>query len=276
VAPSSGRQVPFEKQEIHQMRMRTMLRTAVPVAMLAMALGACGDDDGGNSATDTTSAAADTTEICKLAKEMFEQDDFPTAAQIKEYTELAPEEIKDAVDTAGPPIIEADGDPAKFFAAIADDDVEAASNEINDWERENCDIEHDEQAPESATKIDEDAERVDVTSTEYSFAFDKNVPAGKVSFVLKNPGKEVHFMALSKLAEGKTIEEALQFEGDPEEAGLVTNAEYDSGLAAPGGEDEEVLTLDLTEGNWAMLCFIPGPDGTPHAFTGMAIPFTVK
>jgi hypothetical protein len=25
-----------------------------------------------------------------------------------------------------------------------------------------------------------------------------------------------------------------------------------------------------------MLCFIPGPDGSPHAFMGMAVPFTVS
>lgn len=68
----------------------------------------------------------------------------------------------------------------------------------------------------------------------------------------------------------------LAFEGDPEEAGLVTNAEYESGLAAPGGEDDEVVTVDLEAGNWVALCFIPGPDGTPHVFSGMAVPFTVS
>ena len=129
------------------MKIRTMLRTAVPVALLTLALGACGDDDKDAS---KDAAPADTTEICKLAKDIFEQDDLPSAAQIEKYTDLAPDEIKDAVDVAGPPIIESDGDASKFFVAIADDDVEKATNEINAWEEENCDIEHEPTAPAAA------------------------------------------------------------------------------------------------------------------------------
>ena len=74
-----------------------------------------------------------------------------------------------------------------------------------------------------------------------------------------------------------TLDEALAHDGDPEEAGLVEDVEGgDSPLAAPGGEDEEVMNVDLEPGNYAMLCFIGGPDGTPHAFMGMAEEFTVE
>ena len=176
---------------------------------------------------------------------------------------------------AGPPIIEADGDPTQFFVAIADDEVEEAIFEIDEWERENCGIDHEPRYPAEANEIDPEATRVDVTASEYTFELDEQVPAGKTSFVMTNAGEEAHFLALSRIADGHTLEEALSFEGDPEEAGLVTNAEYDSGLAAPGGEDEEVVTVELEAGNWVALCFLPGPDGTPHAFSGMAVPFTV-
>jgi hypothetical protein len=208
---------------------------------------------------------------------MFEQESFPTAAQIEQYTELAPDELEEAIGIAGPPVIEADGDPAKFFLAVADDEVEEAVFEIDDWERENCGIEHEPAYPDEANELADDATRVDVVASEYTFEADPgSVPAGKTSFVMTNAGQEVHFLALSRIEEGHTLEEALGFEGDPEEAGIITNAEYDSGLAAPGGEDEEVVTVDLQSGDWVMLCFIPGPDGTPHAFSGMAVPFTVE
>jgi uncharacterized cupredoxin-like copper-binding protein len=255
------------------MRIRTLARFAAPMVALSLLAAGCGDDD---DAASTATEASDNEELCELATEMFEQDDFPSAAQIEKYVELAPEEIEDAVAVAGPPIIEADGDFAKGLAAQADDEVEDAIYEINEWERENCDVEHEPRYPAEANEIAPDATRVDVVASEYTFVPDPaEVAAGKISFVLVNEGQEVHFLALSKINEGHTIEEVLAFEGDAEQAGMVENVEYDTGLAAPGGEDEEVVTLDLEAGDYALLCFIPGPDGTPHAFSGMAVPYTV-
>ena len=258
------------------MRVRDLVRAAAPVLTLSLVLAACGDDKD-DAATDTTQSAADHGKLCALAKTMFEQEDFPSAAQIKQYTKLAPAELEDAVSIAGPPIIAADGNPAKFFAGIADDDVEAATHEIDAWETENCGIEHDAPTPKEATTIDPDAARVDVTAKEYTFDFDTDVSAGRVSFVMTNAGKETHFMSFTKINDGHTLAEALAYEGgDPEDAGIVSDAGPDSGLAAPGGKDEEVVTGDLEPGSYAMLCFIPGPDGQPHAFKGMAVPFTVS
>ncbi len=46
-------------------------------------------------------------------------------------------------------------------------------------------------------------------------------------------------------------------------------------MAAPGGEDEEVVTFDVEAGDYGAVCFISGADGQPHAALGMAVPFTV-
>jgi hypothetical protein len=251
-----------------------------------MAVVACGDDDDSDAAattteapaedTTTTAAGGDNEELCALAAEIFEQESFPSAAQIQQYTELAPPEIADAVATAGPPIIAADGDLTAGLLAESEDSVEAAVHEIDEWERENCGIDHDPIYPAEANEVDPSATRVGVTASEYTFTFDtQEIPAGPVSFVMTNAGEEVHFMALTRINDGHTLDEALAFDGDPDGAGITSPVEYDSGLAAPGGEDEEVVTNDLEAGNYAMLCFIPGPDGTPHAFMGMAVPFTV-
>lgn len=256
------------------MKIRSVMRAAVPVITLSLVLAACGDDD--DAATETTEATEENAELCALATEMFEQEDFPTAAQVEKYAELAPSELEDAVGVAGDAIAGAEGEEAALFSAVAADDVEDAIAEIDAWEVENCGIEHEEPYPDEANEIDPDAARVDVTASEYTFDFEKELSAGPTSFVMTNAGNEVHFMALSRLLDGHTLEEALAFEGDPVEEGLVENAEYDSGLAAPGGQDEEVVTVDLEAGNWVMLCFIPGPDGAPHAFMGMAVPFTVS
>lgn len=40
--------------------------------------------------------------------------------------------------------------------------------------------------------------------------------------------------------------------------------------------EEAVLTVEnLEPGEYGMVCFVPGPDGKPHAFNGMAVQFTV-
>jgi len=249
---------------------------SISIALLAGALlAACGDDD--EAASTTTEASADENEeLCALAQELYDQEDFPSAAQIEKYTELAPAEIADAVSVAGPPVIEADGDAAAFLAAVADDDVDTAQNEINAWELENCGIDHETDFSEEARTIDPAATRVDVTASEYTFDFLTNLAAGPTSFVMTNAGNEVHFMVISGIAEGHTVEEVLAFEGDPEEAGLVTGVDFESGLAATGGDDEEVITADLTAGSWAMFCFVDAPDGYNHASNGIDIPCNVE
>ncbi len=274
---------------------------AASILTLAMLMAACGDDDDDAvDAVDTTTAAGDTApagetsapegegegqaltpvtgefaEVCALAQELFLQEDFPTAEQLTRYQELVPDEIADAVDTAAPPLIAAAGDLVAFFNAFADDEVTAAiDDEINAWEEENCGIPHSENVtplPEGASEeVEDDANLVEVSSTEYSFDVPATLEAGRTSFVLTNAGAQAHFMLIGKLAEGVSLEDALASED-----GSGIEAEWESGLAAAGGEDEEAITFDLEPGDYGMVCFVPDPDGTPHAFKGMAIPFTV-
>jgi hypothetical protein len=251
------------------MRNRSLARFAAPLIALSLLTAACGDD--GDAAADK----ADTTELCKLATQISDQEDFPSAAQIERYRDLAPAQIEDAIAIAAPPMIRAVGDPEKFFTGIAADDVEGALNQIDSFEGKECGLEEEEHPPADALKVDPAAHRVDVTASEYTFAFDTQVPAGTTSFVLTNAGKEAHFMGFSKISPGHTLDEALAYDGDPADAGIVTNPMFDSNLAAPGGKDDEAITVDLTPGEWGMVCFVAAADGTPHAYKGMAVPFTV-
>lgn len=257
------------------MMIRSLMRAGAPVLVLTMGLVACGSDDNASTPTTEELAGGDNEELCALAQEMFDQEDFPSAAQLQKYTDLAPDEVSAAVAVAAPPLIAADQDPNAFFNAVAEDDVTDAILELDAWELENCGIDHESARAPGQAEIDPGAARVDVVASEYTFAFDTELTAGRTSFVMTNGGKEVHFMVLSQLADGHTLDEALAYEGDPEAGGLVTGLDFESGFAAVGGDDEEVLTVDLPAGNWAMLCFVSGPDGTPHAFSGMAVPFTV-
>jgi hypothetical protein len=161
-----------------------------------------------------------------------------------------------------------------FFAAYAQDDVEQAVEELNAYEDANCGTDHGtNEPPEGASReVEADATQVDVVASDYMFDMSDTLDAGRTSFVLTNDGHEAHFLEIVKLAEGFTIQQALDAE-DPSE---MIEGDWSTGLAAPGGEDDEVITFDLEPGNYAALCFISGADGTPHAFMGMQKEFTVS
>ena len=241
---------------------------AIAVAAIALVAAGCGDDD-------EDEAAGDVEAYCEISRELDEQEDFPSEEQLEAFRDAAPEEIRDEANVVVDAFLEATeaGDPASAFS---DPEVEDAFGPIEEFDAEECGIESDddeegaEQDP-SVTEIDPDATRVDVTATEYAFEFE-DPAAGRTSFVMANQGEETHVMALSRLAEGATLEEALEAE-DPEPF-LDPDFEFESDVAGPG--EEAALTVDLTPGTYAMICFLPNAEGTPHLAIGMAKEFTVS
>lgn len=269
-------------------------RTLALIGAVAMLLAACGgddDDDAEETDAPATTAAATTTadtatestgdtgssvapadDICALAQQMYDQEDFPSPEQLEQYRELAPDEIAEPVDVAATALIAAGDDIVATFNAFGEDDIEAAVAEIDAWEEENCGIPHSEDnaLPAGATQeIEDGATRVDVTATD--FAFDLGaVSPGRTSFVLTNDGAEAHFLLIVKLAEGVTLEEAMASEGGEG----TTEGEWGTNIASAGG-DEEAITFDVEPGNYGLLCFIPTTDGTSHTELGMQAEITV-
>ena len=246
---------------------------AIALTVVMVAAAGCGDDD------EDEASGGDVESYCELARELDAQEDFPTAEQLEALRDAAPAEIEENVDT----VVEAflagieEGDPA---AAFGDPEVEEAFGPIEEFEGSECglggdedDDEESEQDP-SVTEIDPAAARVDVSATEYAFEFEAPA-AGRVSIVMTNDGEETHLMAISRLAEGATLEQALEAE-DPEAEGLLdeTFTDLESDVANPGGE--AVLTGDLEPGTYAMICYLPNSEGEPHLALGMAEEFTVS
>jgi plastocyanin len=276
---------------------RTLIIGAVAVAFLA----ACGDDDDNTAAT-TAAPAPSTTgestsatsaegstpgsasgsegtlpvpdEICALAKQMDEQDDFPSDAQLQKYKDLAPDAIKDDVNKAAGALLEAGDDMVAKFNAFGSDDIEPAIAKIDAWEEANCGIKHSEEdamPPGSSKEIEDAAAKVEVTAREYSFDMPDSVKAGRTSFVLSNKGQEAHVMAIVKLKEGAILDQVLQSD---DEAQDLVETEWSSDIAASG--EEEALTFDVTPGTYGVVCFIPNAQGQPHVMLGMHKEFTVS
>jgi uncharacterized cupredoxin-like copper-binding protein len=255
----------------------------VAVALLA----ACGDDDDSTAPTTVVKAPATTAagtaagsgpgttqpvpnDVCALAKQIDEQEDLPTAAQLQKYKELAPDEIKGDVNKAADALLAAGDDTIAKFNALGNDDVEAAIVKIDAFETKNCGIEHEEdELPPGTTKEKEDgAQQVTVTGREYSFDMPTDVKAGRTTFTLDNKGQEAHVLVIFKLGEGVTLDQAMQ-----SNSGEGVEGQWGSDIAARGETEE--LTFDLTPGNYGAICFVPDAQGQPHFMLGMQKEFTV-
>jgi hypothetical protein len=258
-----------------------------------------GDDQGGDQGGEGVDIVAAMTERCVATNEVI-------AAAEEEFAGDSPEEMAGFFDAFATGLesfaadigeLEASGDEAELVDQIADrvsvtaatfrdaiaaaetgDDpepiigqgfatlaeAEAAASELGIGSLQDCGTE--------AVEADPDATEVAVSATDYAFDIG-TVAAGPTSFVMTNDGEEPHFLEVVRLSEPGVLEEALAAE-DPVAAGLVV--EELGGSSTVGPDQTAVFNTDLEAGTYAMLCFVAGPDGTPHAFQGMAEEFTVE
>jgi uncharacterized cupredoxin-like copper-binding protein len=99
------------------------------------------------------------------------------------------------------------------------------------------------------------------------------VPAGMTTFKLINDGADLHHLNIIRLDSGKTLkdlETALALPAAPPMWAVPMG-----GPNAPDPTGESNATLDLTPGNYAMICFVDVPGGIPHFAKGMIKAFTV-
>ena len=252
------------------------LGVGVLVGTLAVIGAGCSSDDDATTTTTTSTTTAEASEeasapeadpqyaeLCELAAEVNEQDGPPTAEQLEQYAELAPEELRPEVETLGAAFAAAGED---LGAVFSDPEASAALEQITEFEATSCALGPVQDA--SVTELDPDATRVDVVASDYHFDADYPTTPGRYSFAMTNEGDEPHLAILARLEDGVSVEEAMASEG---EEGIAEM--FESDVAPPGGE--AVITAELTSGNWVLICPIPDAEGTPHAALGMVHDFTV-
>jgi hypothetical protein len=112
-----------------------------------------------------------------------------------------------------------------------------------------------------------------VHARDFSYDALAQVPAGLTTIKLVNDGATIHHLDLIRLDSGKTIKDLEKALSLP--AALPAWAEFRGG---PNGVDpagSTTATVDLTPGNYAMICFVDVPGGVPHFAKGMIRPLTV-
>lgn len=152
---------------------------------------------------------------------------------------------------------------------------------------------------QSAPPLGTGYKAIEVTATDYAFRAPKEIPSGWTTIRFKNDGKEQHFVFMSRLPEGKTIDDYETDLGEPysEAWNAILTGKADQaeamqmlgeklpewfpaiqfaggpGFLAPGHQFE--TTLHLEPGNYVIECYMKTEDGKIHAMDGMLRPLTV-
>ena len=109
------------------------------------------------------------------------------------------------------------------------------------------------------------------TTYEFTFLTSSTLTqAEALIFTITNSGSELHEAVVFQLAEGTDPLGVLD--------GSVAFEDVDFyGALAPifPGETRNLALLNLEPGTYTLICFLPGPDGVPHAVNGMIAQFEV-
>jgi uncharacterized cupredoxin-like copper-binding protein len=112
-----------------------------------------------------------------------------------------------------------------------------------------------------------------ITATDYAFDAPAQVPAGFTTIRVVDNGREPHQAALMRLEQGKTFADfkaSLKKPGPPQPWIVPAGG---PNPPMPNGTAED--TQYLPPGTYAIVCFVPSPDGTPHIAKGMMRELTV-
>ncbi len=130
-------------------------------------------------------------------------------------------------------------------------------------------------AQETTTTAAAQPTALDVTSTDYAYSLATDtVPAGLVSVTQHNEGEEAHQVTLIKLDDGQTADQLATALGEQGDTAAAPEA-FAGGPNSTAPGDEDTATVDLQEGNYALICFIPSSDGESHFQKGMVGELTV-
>ena len=106
---------------------------------------------------------------------------------------------------------------------------------------------------------------VTITTTDYAFTMPDTIAAGVTELRLVNEGKELHHAWIIRLDSAKTLRDVFA---------AMQSHETPAWAVHVGGPNAAVqgssAILDLEPGRYAVVCFIPSPDGKPHIMKGMA------
>jgi uncharacterized cupredoxin-like copper-binding protein len=127
-----------------------------------------------------------------------------------------------------------------------------------------------------------EANQLTITTNGMAYDISGSPRPGHIDITFDNPDDIAHEAQIFRLADGKTVADLLadlQSGGEEAAAADLAGDPEDMAYGTPallyGGQSTEVVSDQIDAGDYAVVCFLPGPDGTPHVAMGMAAGFTV-
>ncbi|HET9868346.1 MAG TPA: hypothetical protein VFQ06_13695, partial [Nitrospira sp.] len=110
---------------------------------------------------------------------------------------------------------------------------------------------------------------------DYGFRGPDRIPAGLTTVRVVNQGQDLHHIQFLKLLQGKT---AAEFRAAiaADSSRLPDWVEYAGGPNANLPGSRASATMNLTEGDYVMMCWIPDKNGVPHVALGMQKALSVR
>lgn len=110
---------------------------------------------------------------------------------------------------------------------------------------------------------------------DYGFRGPDRIPAGLTTVRVVNQGQDLHHIQFLKLLQGKT---AAEFRAAiaADSSRLPDWVEYAGGPNANLPGSRASATMNLTEGDYVMMCWIPDKNGMPHVALGMQKALSVR
>jgi hypothetical protein len=119
------------------------------------------------------------------------------------------------------------------------------------------------------------AVQVTLKGHDFSFEAPDQIAAGAVTLNFTNAGQEPHHAQVVRLNDGVTMEQ-LQAALKKSETEAFPLMAFAGGPGAVFPNQSSSVTLDLSPGQYALLCFFTSNDGTPHFAKGMLKPLTIN
>jgi hypothetical protein len=123
------------------------------------------------------------------------------------------------------------------------------------------------------------ANKLGVDMSEYKFLLSGKAKSGEATLNFHNSGNELHFADVSRLDAGKTQADVAKIFTDPKALerpppSWFHDVSGDLSMLSPGESVDLAFDFDRP-GTYLFACYIPAPDGRPHAALGMFQTFEV-
>lgn len=103
---------------------------------------------------------------------------------------------------------------------------------------------------------------------DYGFSGPERIPGGLTTVRIVNEGRDLHHIQFLKLLQGKSAADfRAAIAADPSR--LPSWVQYAGGPNAHLPGSQASATVNLTEGDYVLVCWIPDKNGVPHVVLGM-------